>query len=160
MAHLQLFSNVIRFGYAEVYNYVLIFTSNGTDKITKGILDSFFVTILSTVITLFCLQVLHGDGRSQINYSSLTGFPSELLHSEREFEYRWDFQYVAGLLMEERLDFGAKTGLSNAKFTYEYDSNFRLTGVQGRIGGQNLPEHALGYNIRTGALEQFGQFKV
>jgi hypothetical protein len=62
--------------------------------------------------------------------------------------------------MEERLDFGAKTGLSNAKFTYEYDSNFRLTGVQGRIGGQNLPEHALDYNIRTGALEQFGQFKV
>ncbi|XP_023702268.1 teneurin-a isoform X2 [Cryptotermes secundus] len=105
-------------------------------------------------------EVLHGDGRSQINYSPLTGFPSELLHSEREFEYRWDYQYVAGLLMEERLDFGAKTGLSNAKFTYEYDSNFRLTGVQGRIGGQNLPEHALAYNIRTGALEQLGQFKV
>jgi hypothetical protein len=109
---------------------------------------------------LFCVQVLHGDGRSQINYSPLTGFPSELLYSEREFEYRWDYQYVAGLLVEERLDFGAKTGLSNAKFTYEYDSNFRLTGVQGRIGGQNLPEHALAYNIRTGALEQLGQFKV
>ena len=83
-----------------------------------------------------------------------------MLHSEREFEYRWDYQYVAGLLMEERLDFGAKTGLSNAKFTYEYDSSFRLTGVQGRIGGQNLPEHTLAYNIRTGALEQLGQFKV
>jgi hypothetical protein len=62
--------------------------------------------------------------------------------------------------MEERLDFGAKTGLSNAKFTYEYDSNFRLMGVQGRIGGQSLPEYALAYNIRTGALEQLGQFKV
>ncbi|PSN55675.1 Teneurin-a [Blattella germanica] len=105
-------------------------------------------------------EVLHGDGRSQINYSPLTGFPSEVLHSEKEFEYRWDYQYVAGLLMEERLDFGAKTGLSNAKFTYEYDSNFRLMGVQGRIGGQNLPEHALGYNIRTGAPEQLGQFKI
>ncbi|KAJ9586714.1 hypothetical protein L9F63_019697, partial [Diploptera punctata] len=105
-------------------------------------------------------EVLHGDGHSQINYSPLTGFPSEVLHSEREFEYRWDYQFVAGLLMEERLDFGAKTGLSNAKFTYEYDSNFRLTGVQGRIGGQNLPEHALAYNIRTGALEQLGQFKI
>jgi hypothetical protein len=134
--------------------------SHGTDKITEYILYSPFCDRSFRVITLLCLQVLHGDGRSQINYSALTGFPSELLHSEREFEYRWDFQYVAGLLMEERLDFGAKTGLSNAKFTYEYDSNFRLTGVQGRIGGQNLPEHALGYNIRTGALEQFGQFKV
>jgi hypothetical protein len=47
VARLQFFCNVIRFGYAEVYNYVLIFTSNGTDKITKGILDTFFVTVLS-----------------------------------------------------------------------------------------------------------------
>nr|CAD7259172.1 unnamed protein product [Timema shepardi] len=105
-------------------------------------------------------EVLHGDGRSQLNYSPVTSFPSEVLHSERDFEYRWDYQFQAGLLTEERLDFGAKTGLSNAKFTYEYDTNFRLTGVQGRIGGQNLPEHSLGYNPRTGAPEQLGQFKV
>nr|CAD7424065.1 unnamed protein product [Timema monikensis] len=105
-------------------------------------------------------EVLHGDGRSQLNYSPVTSFPSEVLHSERDFEYRWDYQFQAGLLTEERLDFGAKTGLSNAKFTYEYDTNFRLTGVQGRIGGQNLPEHSLGYNSRTGAPEQLGQFKV
>ncbi|CAG2065261.1 unnamed protein product, partial [Timema podura] len=104
-------------------------------------------------------EVLHGDGRSQLNYSPVTSFPSEVLHSERDFEYRWDYQFQAGLLTEERLDFGAKTGLSNAKFTYEYDTNFRLTGVQGRIGGQNLPEHSLGYNPRTGAPEQLGQFK-
>ncbi|XP_068081732.1 teneurin-a [Anabrus simplex] len=105
-------------------------------------------------------EVLHGDGRSQINYSPLTGFPNEVLHTEKDFEYRWDYQYTAGLLTEERLDFGAKTGLSNAKFTYEYDTNFRLVGVQGRIGGQNLPEHSLGYNSRTGAPEQIGQFKI
>ncbi|XP_049862885.1 teneurin-a isoform X3 [Schistocerca gregaria] len=105
-------------------------------------------------------EILHGDGRSQINYSPLTGFPSAVLHIEKDFEYRWDYQYVAGLLVEERIDFGAKTGISNAKFTYEYDSNFRLIGIQGRIGGQTLPEHNLGYNIKTGAPEQLGQFKV
>ena len=111
--------------------------SHGTDKTTEGILYSRCDHSFE-VITPFCFQVLHGDVRSQINYSALTGFPIELLHSEREFEYQWGFQCVADLLMEERLDFGAKTGLSNAKFTYEYDSNFHLTGVQGSIGGQNL----------------------
>ncbi|XP_063223573.1 teneurin-a [Bacillus rossius redtenbacheri] len=105
-------------------------------------------------------EVLHGDGRSQLNYSPATGFPSEVLHSEHDFEYRWDYQYSAGLLVEERLDFGAKTGLSNAKFTYEYDANFRPVAVQGRVGGQSLPEHALGYDPRTGAPQQIGQFKV
>ena len=105
-------------------------------------------------------QVLHGDGRTLISYST-SGFPSEVLHSERDdFEYRRDSQYVRGLLSEERIDFGAKTGLSNAKFTYEYDANMRLTSVQGRIGGQTLPDFARAYSARTGAPEQLGQFKL
>lgn len=58
------------------------------------------------------------------------------------------------------MDFGAKTGLSNAKFTYDYDNNYRLTSVQGRIGGQNLPVHTLAYDSKTGAPEQIGPFKV
>lgn len=62
--------------------------------------------------------------------------------------------------MEERIDFGAKTGLSNAKFTYDYDNNFRLITAQGRIGGQNLPAHNLAYNFKTGTLEMLGAFKI
>lgn len=58
------------------------------------------------------------------------------------------------------MDFGAKTGLSNAKFTYDYDNNYRLTSVQGRIGGQNLPQHNLEYDPRSGALTQIGSFKI
>ncbi|KAF4518759.1 hypothetical protein B566_EDAN006163 [Ephemera danica] len=105
-------------------------------------------------------EILHGDGRTQINYSR-NGFPSEVLQSERDdFEYRRDMQYVRGLLSEERLDFGAKTGLSNAKFTYEYDANLRLTSVQGRIAGQTLPDFARAYSSRTGAPELLGQFKL
>lgn len=62
--------------------------------------------------------------------------------------------------MEERINFGAKTGLSNAKFTYEYDNNYRLVNLQGRIGGQNLPTFNLAYNFKAGAAEQIGPFKV
>ncbi|XP_076303284.1 teneurin-a transmembrane protein isoform X10 [Lasioglossum baleicum] len=104
-------------------------------------------------------EVVHGDGKSEMRYTE-SGLPSEVIHSERDVEYKWDYQYSAGLLVEERIDFGAKTGLSNAKFTFDYDSNFRLINVQGRIGGQTLPTHTMAYSPRTGMLEQIGQFKV
>lgn len=104
--------------------------------------------------------MVHGDGKSEMKYTE-TGLPAEVIHSERtDMEYRWDYQYNAGLLVEERIDFGAKAGLSNAKFTFEYDSNFRLVAIQGRIGGQTLPTHVLAYSSRTGTPEQIGQFKI
>ncbi|XP_012287191.1 teneurin-a isoform X2 [Orussus abietinus] len=104
-------------------------------------------------------EVVHGDGKSEIRYMD-NGLPSEVIHTERDVEYKWDYQYNAGLLVEERIDFGAKTSLSNAKFTFDYDSNFRVVAAQGRIGGQTLPPHVLAYNSKTGTLEQIGQFKV
>lgn len=104
-------------------------------------------------------EVVHGDGKSEMRYTD-SGLPSEVIHSERDVEYKWDYQYNAGLLVEERIDFGAKTGLSNAKFTFDYDSNFRLISVQGRIGGQTLPSHIMGYSQKTGTLDQIGPFKI
>lgn len=105
-------------------------------------------------------EVIHGDGKTFYQYSETSGLPSQVNHVEQELEYRWDYQYTGGLLMEERIDFGAKTGLSNAKFTYDYDNNYRLITAQGRIGGQNLPQHGLGYNYKTGSLEMLGPFKI
>ncbi|XP_015119824.1 teneurin-a [Diachasma alloeum] len=104
-------------------------------------------------------EIVHGDGKSEIRYTE-SGLPSEVIHTEKDVEYRWDYQYSAGLLVEERIDFGAKTGLSNAKFTFDYDSNYRLIAVQGRIGGQTLPSHTMAYSQWTGALELIGQFTV
>nr|XP_029713903.1 teneurin-a isoform X3 [Aedes albopictus] len=105
-------------------------------------------------------EIIHGDGRSEFSYAASCSMPSAVVHTERDLEYRWDFDYVGGLLMEERIDFSAKTGLSNAKFSYEYDNNFRLTSIQGRIGGQNLQNQVLEYSDKTGSLSQIGQFKV
>lgn len=105
-------------------------------------------------------EVVHGDGKTLYHYAAETGLPSQVLHTEADVEYRWDYQYVGGLLMEERIDFSAKSGLSNAKFTYDYDNNYRLTAVQGRIGGQNLPQYNLAYNLKTGSLETIGPFKI
>lgn len=105
-------------------------------------------------------QVLHGDGRTRINYSPQTGFPTSAQHTERDLEYRWDYSYSGGLLVEERIDFGPKTGLNNAKMSYEFDDNLRVISVTGRVGGQTLPEHSLAYSLQTGAATQLGQFTV
>lgn len=105
-------------------------------------------------------EIIHGDGRSEFLYNPITGTLSTVGHSERDLEYRWDFEYQGGLLVEERIDFSAKTGLSNAKFTYEYDSNFRVVSVQGRIGGQNLPAQSISFNPRTGTADQVGAFHI
>lgn len=47
-------------------------------------------------------ELVHGDGRSQFVYSPGTGSLSQVLHTEKELEYRWDYQHVGGLLFEER----------------------------------------------------------
>lgn len=105
-------------------------------------------------------EVVHGDGQTQIHYAENNGLPSEILHVDRDVDYRWESTYVGGLLTEEKLDYGAKTGLSNAKIIYEYDSNYRITAVQGRIGGQTLIPHHIVYNSKTGAPDLLGQFTV
>ncbi|KAL7028597.1 hypothetical protein ACKWTF_005910 [Chironomus riparius] len=105
-------------------------------------------------------EIVHGEGKSEFTYNKESGMPNTIAHTERDLEYRWDFEYNGALMTEERIDFNAKTGLSNAKFTYEYDSNFRLVSAQGRIGGQNLPGITYTYSIKTGNLEQFSQFKI
>lgn len=106
------------------------------------------------------LQVVNGDGIIKIKYSSSTGLPIMIDLNDREFEYRWELQYSNGLLQEERVDFSPKTGLSNAKFTFDYDSNFRLTSISGRIGGQSISEYKCDYSKETGKKSNFGQFKV
>lgn len=105
-------------------------------------------------------EVIHGDGQTQIHYAENSGLPSEILHVDHDVDYRWESTYVGGLLVEERLDYGAKTALSNAKIIYEYDNNYRTTSVQGRIGGQTLIPHHIVYNSKTGAPEILGQFTV
>ncbi|XP_046803493.1 teneurin-a isoform X2 [Lucilia cuprina] len=105
-------------------------------------------------------EIVHGDGKSEFIYNEATAMPSTVSHTERELEYRWDFEYTGGLLSEERIDFIAKTGLSNAKFTYEYDTDFRVISIQGRIGGQNLPAQNFAYDMRTGQPSMIGQFKL
>ncbi|XP_041781162.1 teneurin-a isoform X2 [Anopheles merus] len=108
-------------------------------------------------------EIVHGDGRDEFLYQSgapACELPMAIIHTERDLEFRWDFDCVGELLLEERIDFSARSGLSNVKFNYEYDDHFRLASIGGRIGGQNLPQQSFGYDERTGRLATIGQFEV
>lgn len=109
---------------------------------------------------LLCSQIVHGDGKTTLNYWADSGLPSQVVHFGKDFEYRCDSQYSGGLLVEERITYGPKTGLNNAKIMYEYDSNFRPISISGRIGGQNLLKYPIEYNPKTGAKTRLGQFLV
>lgn len=105
-------------------------------------------------------HVVYGDGMVKITYSTSTGLPAIIDLADKEFEYRWELQYNNGLVTEERVDFAPKTGLSNAKFVFDYDNNFRLSSMTGRIGGQNVIDYKCDYSAETGKMSSFGQFKV
>ncbi|XP_037803536.1 teneurin-a-like [Penaeus monodon] len=104
-------------------------------------------------------EIVSGDGKTQFAYGS-DGLMSETTHEEAFLEYKMDMLYTGRLLQEHRIDYGARTGLSNVKFTYEYDSNFRVTSFAGRIGGQNLAPFAFAYSAATGGPSQIGHFSV
>ncbi|XP_057365537.1 teneurin-a-like [Daphnia carinata] len=81
--------------------------------------------------------------------------------TEREFELRSDVTAnSAGMILEDKTDYGAKTGLAGFKFVYGYDSLLRASSIKGRIGGQILADWPLSYQTKTGSLEQMGQFKI
>lgn len=104
------------------------------------------------------VEEVSGDRR--IEYVA-SGAATAISVSEKDFESRSErTANSAGLVLEEKTDFGAKTGLASFKFEYSYDGPLRVSAVKGRIGGQVLPDMTISYAGKTGALEQLGQFKV
>ncbi|CAG7727590.1 unnamed protein product [Allacma fusca] len=63
-------------------------------------------------------------------------------------------------ILQAKLEFGPKLGFANARFSYEYDSNFRPTVIRAKVGGNLLPDFLLGYNSKTGLLDQVGNFRI
>lgn len=63
-------------------------------------------------------------------------------------------------IVQDKKEYGSKLGLSASKMMYEYDSNFRPILIKGRIGGNLLADFPLSYNLRTGARELMGNFRV
>lgn len=104
-------------------------------------------------------EIVSGDGITEFSYGE-DSLLSEAVHEEMDLEYKMDYIYQGRLLQEHRIEYSARTGLSNVKFTYEYDDNMRITKMDGRVGGQTLRPFHLSYSPRNGSPSTIGSFLV
>lgn len=105
-------------------------------------------------------DVVYGNTKIVYDYSDGSGLVVKIHQQSGDFEYHKEYKYDGVLPIEERHKFGSRTGLSNAKFLWEYDDNFRLKSLRGRIGGQDISYVNYTYYLRTGLLKSIGQFFI
>ncbi|CAG0887914.1 unnamed protein product [Cyprideis torosa] len=101
---------------------------------------------------------VHGGGKVSFEYQR--GLLARVLQEERDMESVTKFGYRGGLLEDIKIDFSARSSLSDAKFSYEWGEGFELQRISGRIGGQRIPEVVFSYDRITGALDRIGDFAV
>ncbi|CAL7949137.1 unnamed protein product [Xylocopa violacea] len=101
-------------------------------------------------------------GLSSIHYTYQE--TSSLIHSidinEPNFEMRVEYKYHAGIVKDEKIKFGSKSGLDNARYRYQYDGNARISGIEVDINGKQLPQLRLKYNQNLGKLEGVGDLRI
>ncbi|KAA0186935.1 hypothetical protein HAZT_HAZT008617 [Hyalella azteca] len=104
-------------------------------------------------------EIVSGDGITQFAYDK-DGLLAEAVLEETDLEYKMDYLYNGRLLQEHRIEYSARSSLSNVKFTFEYDDNMRITKMDGRVGGQSIRPHHLSYSPRNGSPSTIGSFLV
>lgn len=106
-------------------------------------------------------KTISGTVESILDYYQDTGLLKAAEVKERpSYEVRHEFKYHGGLVKEERVKFGSKTGLDNARTRCKYDGNGRLALVETEINGRELPPHAFTYNQNLGLLEGINDLRV
>jgi RHS repeat-associated protein len=105
-------------------------------------------------------NVLAGLSSTQYTYQDSTGLVRSVDVNEPGFELKQEFKHHAGILKEEKLKFGGKTGLDNAHFKYQYDGNARISGIEVDINGKELPPFKLKFNQNLGMLEGVSDLRV
>ncbi|XP_049938928.1 teneurin-m [Schistocerca serialis cubense] len=104
--------------------------------------------------------VLAGLSSIHYNYQETTSLVKSIDIVEPNFELKQEYRYHAGILKDERLKFGSKSGLDNAHFRYQYDGNARISGIDVEINGKELPQLRLKYNQNLGMLEGVTDLRI
>ncbi|KAF2364558.1 YD repeat [Trinorchestia longiramus] len=102
-------------------------------------------------------KIASGDGVTNFVYGE-NSLLTQVVNEGNEVEYKLDYLYEGRLLQEMRTEYSARAGLSNVKFTYDYDANMRITKMSGRIGGQKVKPMHISYSPRTGVPTNIGNF--
>ncbi|XP_069696130.1 teneurin-m isoform X2 [Periplaneta americana] len=104
--------------------------------------------------------VLAGLSSTHYTYQESTGLVKSVDIVEPNFELKQEFRHHAGILKDERLKYGSKSGLDNAHFRYQYDGNARISGIDVEINGKELPQLRLKYNQNLGVLEGVSDLRI
>lgn len=106
-------------------------------------------------------KIVSGASEMSLDYFAETGLLRMAEVKERpSYEIRHEFKYHGGLVKEEKIKFGSKTGLDNARTRCKYDGNGRLSLVETEINGRELPPHAFSFNQNLGVLEGINDLRV
>ncbi|KAK6625770.1 hypothetical protein RUM43_006069 [Polyplax serrata] len=104
--------------------------------------------------------VLAGFTSIHYTYQETTNLVKNVDVVEPNFEMKIEYRYHSGILKDERVKFGSKSGLNNAHYKYQYDGNARLSGVDVELNGKELPQLRLKYNQNLGMLEGISDLRV
>ncbi|XP_020281909.1 teneurin-m isoform X3 [Pseudomyrmex gracilis] len=101
-------------------------------------------------------------GLSSIHYTyqETTSLVRSIDINEPNFEMRIEYKYHAGIVKDEKIKFGSKSGMDNAHYRYQYDGNARISGIEVDINGKQLPQLRLKYNQNLGMLEGVGDLRI
>ncbi|XP_053675682.1 teneurin-m [Anopheles nili] len=104
--------------------------------------------------------VLAGLSSTQYTYQESTSLVKQVEVLEPGFELRREFKYHAGVLKDEKLKFGSKSGLASAHFKYQYDGNARLSGIEMDVNGKELPIVKFKYGPAQGTLDAVSDLRI
>ncbi|XP_021940923.1 teneurin-m isoform X3 [Zootermopsis nevadensis] len=104
--------------------------------------------------------ILSGLSSIHYTYQESTSLVKSIDIIEPNFELKQEYKHHAGILKDEKLKYGSKSGLDNAHFRYQYDGNARISGIDVEINGKELPQLRLKFNQNLGMLEGVSDLRI
>ena len=105
--------------------------------------------------------IIAGAAETWFDYDQRTGqLRSAQVKQRPGYQVKHELQYHGGLVKEERVRFGSKTGLDDSRIRCKYDGNGRLALIETEVNGRELPPHAFSYNQNVGVLEGVNDLRV
>lgn len=104
--------------------------------------------------------ILAGLSSTHYTYQESTSLIKSVEVLEPGFELRREFKYHSGILKDEKLKFGSKSGLASAHYKYQYDGNARLSAVEMDIDGKDLPVLRYKYGQNLGSLDVVSDLRI
>ncbi|RZF32871.1 hypothetical protein LSTR_LSTR013659 [Laodelphax striatellus] len=104
--------------------------------------------------------VLAGLSSIHYTYQESTSLVKNIDIIDPSFELKHEFKYHVGLLKDEKLKFGSKSGLHNTHYRYQFDGNARISGIDVDIDGKELAQLRLAYGPNLGQLEGISDLRI